>query len=170
MRTFLEGILSLLDDMEQGGASEEDGVLETLGSMIHQMDTGIQTLDEGIGLLKSNFAPLNAGIANIDAGIDSPADSADTLLTGADTLSNGANQLDSSTSGMNSQLKSGVEDAMSSMTGGEYEPISYMDVRNNVELVQFVIRIPGVEKAQEPEAPAEKEPEKNLFEKFINLF
>lgn len=71
---------------------------------------------------------------------------------------------------MDSQLEIDVEEAISSMTGGDYEPVSYMDARNSVELVQFVIRIPGVEAAETPAPAAEEEPEKNLFEKFIDLF
>lgn len=170
VRASLEGVLSLLNGMEQGGASAEDGVLETLESMIRQMDDGIHALDEGVGLLQTNFALLDAGIADVDAGIDSLADGADTLLTGADSLSDGAGQLDNSTSDMDSQLETGVEEAISTMTGGDYEPVSYMDARNSVELVQFVIRIPGVEAAEAPEPAAEEEPEKNLLEKFIDLF
>lgn len=170
VRASLEAILALLDGMEQGGASADDGVLESLSALIHQMDNGIQALDGGIGELQTSFVLLNTGIASVDAGVDSLAEGANTLLSGANSQSSGAGELDSSTSDMVSQLEEGVGDAVSSITGGDYEPASYMDARNNVELVQFVIRVPGVEEAEEPEPVAEEEPEKNFLEKFIDLF
>lgn len=71
---------------------------------------------------------------------------------------------------MDSQLEEGVDDAVSSITGGDYTPVSYMDARNDVELVQFVIRIPGIEEAEEPEPVVEEEPERNFLEKLIDLF
>ena len=39
-----------------------------------------------------------------------------------------------------------------------------------VESVQFVIRIPGVSEAEEPEIAVEEEIEKSLGEKFLDLF
>lgn len=170
VRASLEAILALLDGMEQSGASADDGVLESLFSMIHQMDNGIQALDGGISQLQTSFVLLNTGIASVDTGVDSLAEGADTLLTGANSLSSGAGELDSSTSNMDSQLEEGVDDAVSSITGGDYTPVSYMDARNDVELVQFVIRIPGIEEAEEPEPVVEEEPERNFLEKLIDLF
>ena len=166
----LEAILALLDGMEQSGASEDDGVLESLFSMIRQMDDGIRALDAGIGDLQTGFAELSAGIASVDAGVDSLAEGADTLLDGANSLSGGASELDSSTSDMDSQIEQGVDDAVSSITGGDFEAVSYMDARNRVELVQFVLRIPGVAQAEAPEPVAGEEPEKNFFEKLMDLF
>ena len=170
VRVSLEAILALLDGMEQSGASADDGVLESLFSMIHQMDNGIQALDGGISQLQTSFVLLNTGIASVDTGVDSLAEGADTLLTGANSLSSSAGELDSSTSNMDSQLEEGVDDAVSSITGGDYTPVSYMDARNDVELVQFVIRIPGIEEAEEPEPVVEEEPERNFLEKLIDLF
>lgn len=166
----LEAILALLDSLEQNGAAPEDGVLEWLFSLIHQMDNGIQALDGGLGQLQTSFVLLSTGIASVDAGVDSLAEGADTLRTGADSLSSGAGELDISTSNMDSQLEEGVDDAVSSITGGDYTPVSYMDARNDVELVQFVIRVPGIEEAEEPEPVAEEEPEGNFLEKLIDLF
>ena len=156
--------------MEQGGASQDDGVLESLFSMVRQMDAGIQALDTGIGEMQTGFAELNAGIISVDAGVDSLAEGADTLLAGANSLSGGASELDSSTGDMDSQIEEGVDDAVSSITGGDFEPVSYMDERNRVELVQFVLRIPGVAEMEEPEPVAEEEPEKSFLEKLIDLF
>ena len=36
--------------------------------------------------------------------------------------------------------------------------------------MQFVIRIPGISEAEEPEIAVEKESEKSLGEKFLDLF
>ena len=141
------------------------------------MDAGIQALDTGIGELQTNFALLSAGISSVDAGVDSLASGADTLLDGASSLSSGANslkggvdELSEGTSGMDEQVQEGVDDAISSITGGDFEPVSYADPRNQVESVQFVILIPGISEAEEPEIAVEEEIEKSLGEKFLDLF
>lgn len=177
IKASLQSILALLDEMEARGASSSDGVMETLCAMVRQMDAGIQALDSGIGELQDNFALLSAGISSVDAGVDSLATGAGTLLDGASSLSSGAdelkdgvNELSDGTSDMDEQVQEGVDDAVSSITGGDFEPISYADARNSVESVQFVIRIPGVSEAEEPEEIVEEEPEKSLGEKFLDLF
>ena len=173
----MQSTLTLLDAMEESGASSGDGVLSSLCAMIHEMDAGIQALDGGICELQTSFALLSAGISSVDAGVDSLASGADTLLDGASSLSSGANslkggvnELSEGTSDMDAQVQEDVDDAISSITGGDFEPVSYADPRNRVESVQFVIRIPGVSEAEEPEIVVEEETEKSLGEKFLDLF
>ena len=177
VKASLQATLSMLDQMEANGASSDDGVMDSLFAMIREMDAGIQALDTGIGELQTSFALLSAGISSVDAGVDSLASGADTLLDGASSLSSGANslkggvdELSEGTSGMDEQVQEGVDDAISSITGGDFEPVSYTDPRNMVESVQFVIRIPGVSEAEDPEIVAEEEIEKSLGEKFLDLF
>lgn len=177
VKTSLQATLSMLDQMEANGASSDDGVMTSLFAMIREMDAGIQALDTGLGELQTSFALLSAGISSVDAGVDSLASGADTLLDGASSLSSGANslkggvdELSEGTSGMDEQVQEGVDDAISSITGGDFEPVSYADPRNQVESVQFVIRIPGISEAEEPEIAVEEEIEKSLGEKFIDLF
>lgn len=169
-RASLESILSLLNGMSQGGASQDASAMEGLLAMLAQLDQGIQSLDQGIGELQDNFSQLSAGIASVDQGAASLAEGVDSLRTGAKKLKKGAGELDSDTSDMDSQLEEEVDDAVSSITGGDYQPVSYMDPRNDVELVQFVLRIPGIEEPEEPEPEVQEQPEKNFFEKFLDLF
>lgn len=177
VKASLQATLSMLDAMETNGASSDDGVMTSLFAMIREMDAGIQALDTGLGELQASFALLSAGISSVDAGADSLASGADTLLDGASSLSSGANslkggvdELSEGTSGMDEQVQEGVDDTISSITGGDFEPVSYADPRNMVESVQFVIRIPGVSEAEEPEIAVEEEIEKSLGEKFLDLF
>ena len=177
VKASLQATLSMLDQMEASGAGSGDGVLTSLFAMIREMDAGIQALDAGIGELQTSFALLSAGISSVDAGVDSLASGADTLLDGASSLASGANSLkggvdepSEGTSDMDEQVQEGVDDAISSITGGDFEPVSYADPRNQVESVQFVIRIPGIIEAEEPEIIVEEEPEKGPGEKFLDLF
>ncbi|MGN0803674.1 MAG: hypothetical protein ACI4MF_13865 [Candidatus Faecivicinus sp.] len=177
VKTSLQSILDLLDRMEASGAGSNDDVMASLCALIRQMDAGVQALDSGIGELQANFALLSAGISSVDDGVDSLAAGTDTLLNGASSLSSGANslkggvnELSDGTSNMDEQVQEGVDEAISSITGGDYEPVSYADARNSVESVQFVIRVPGVSEAEEPEIVVEEEPEKSLGEKFLDLF
>ena len=177
VKASLQSVLSMLDQMEANGASSSDGVMTTLFATIREMDAGIQALDAGVGELQTNFALLSAGISSVDAGVDSLAAGADTLLDGASSLSSGAdslmggvNELSEGTGDMDAQVQEGVDDAISSITGGDFEPVSYADPRNQVESVQFVIRIPGVSEAEAPEVVVEEETEKSLGEKFLDLF
>ena len=167
----------MLDQMEANGANSSDGVMTTLFATIREMDAGIQALDAGVGELQTNFALLSTGISSVDAGVDSLASGADTLLDGASSLSSGAdslkggvNELSEGTGDMDAQAQEGVDDAISSITGGDFEPVSYADPRNRVESVQFVIRVPGVSEAEAPEVVVEEEAEKSLGEKFLDLF
>lgn len=169
-RTTLQSILALLDTLEQAGASEDDGVLSSLSALIHDLNDGMQSLDAGLGQLQTSFALLQSGIESVDGGVDALAEGADTLLTGTNSLSRGAGQLDSRTSGMDTQIEETVNSALSSLTGGEEPTVSYMDERNDVALVQFVLRIPGVSEAEAPEEIVEEEAEESFWEKLRDLF
>lgn len=176
-KTALQSVLDLLDALEKNGASEEDGVDSSVFAAIRAMNDGMQALDSGIGELQSNFILLSQGISSVDSGVDSLAAGADTLLVGANSLASGADslksgvgELENGTSNMSSQVEEGVNEAVSSITGGEFEPVSYTDERNAVDAVQFVIRVPGVKEAEVPEEPVEEEAEKNFLEKFMDLF
>ena len=67
IKSSLQSILALLEEMEAGGASSSDGLMDAFCAMIRQMDAGIQAFDSGIGELQTNFALFSAGISSVDA-------------------------------------------------------------------------------------------------------
>ena len=122
-------------------------------------------------------AQLNGGIISVDTGVGQLAEGADTLLDGTQSLASGAgslnsgmNELSEGTSNIDTKVEEQLGDAVSSITGGDYEPVSFMDERNSVELVQFVIRIPGIKEAESVVEAAVAEEDERFLDKLQNLF
>ena len=177
IRSALTTTLALLDSLEENGASGSDGVLATVFSLLREMDSGIQALDQGIGELQTGFVQLSSGIVSVDAGVSQLAEGSDTLLQGTESLASGAgslnsgmNELSEGTSDIDTKVEEQLGDAVSSITGGDYEPVSFMDERNSVELVQFVIRIPGIKEAESVVEAAVAEEDERFLDKLQNLF
>ena len=177
IRSALTTTLALLDSLEENGASGSDSVLATVFSLLREMDSGIQALDQGIGELQTGFVQLSSGIVSVDAGVGQLAEGSDTLLQGTESLASGAgslnsgmNELSEGTSNIDTKVEEQLGDAVSSITGGDYEPVSFMDERNSVELVQFVIRIPGIKEAESVVEAAVAEEDERFLDKLQNLF
>ena len=177
IRSALTTTLALLDSLEENGASDSDGVLATTFSLLREMDSGIQALDQGIGDLQTGFAQLNGGIISVDTGVSQLAEGADTLLDGTQSLASGAgslnsgmNELSEGTSDIDTRVEEQIDDAVSAITGGDYEPVSFMDERNSVDLVQFVIRIPGIREAESAVEAAAEDEDEGFLDKLLNLF
>lgn len=177
IRSALTTTLALLDSLEENVASGSDSVLATVFSLLREMDSGIQALDQGIGELQTGFVQLSSGIVSVDAGVGQLAEGSDTLLQGTESLASGAgslnsgmNELSEGTSNIDTKVEEQLGDAVSSITGGDYEPVSFMDERNSVELVQFVIRIPGIKEAESVVEAAVAEEDERFLDKLQNLF
>jgi putative membrane protein len=118
---------------------------------------GINTLADGLNQLYSSSESLNTGMKTFLEGVA-------TYRAGTKTFNAGASQMESQ---MNDQLDSLL--AMLSNDGKVYHSF-VSDDNTNVNFVQFVIKTDGISiKAKEP-ATDPKPDEKNLWEKFLDLF
>ena len=78
------------------------------------------------------------------------------LDSGAGTLNDGTEELKDRTSGMDSEVDTAVADAVAKFENSNFAPVSFVDSRNQVSLVQFVLRFDEI---KSPEAEASTAPE-----------
>ncbi len=118
---------------------------------------GIETLSEGLNQLYSNTVQLNDGMKLFLEGVA-------TYQAGTKAFSTGASRMETE---MNNQLDSML--AMLSNDGKVYR--SYVSEENtNVNFVQFVIKTDGINGQTKVPATEPKPDEKNLWQKFLDLF
>ena len=84
------------------------------------------------------------------------------LKDGAADLEAGADEIRDKTGDMDQRVDDEVDNALSKYTGDDFEACSFVDARNDVELVQFVIKTEAIE-VPEPSEPEEAEPETEGF-------
>ncbi len=164
IRTAITSLGTLVGGLD---GSYDTSVLESAAALIDGIDDDIQSLDSGVAQLQTGFDALYAGMVSLNTG-------AQALSSGAGTLYSGTNTLDDSTDDMDARVSEGVDEAIEEITGGEYEPISFVDDRNEVEAVQFVIKLPGVtisEEEEEEEEDAEEEAgDETFLDRLESLF
>lgn len=141
IRTALNQLIALVDQLEEGaGGTDEDSLV----ALAKQLNASVQALDQGVGQLQTGYAQLHLGMVAVDEG-------AQALSGGVGSLESGAGTLSSSTGDMDQQVTDGVDAAMESITGGDFDVVSYMDERNEVQTVQFAMKLKGVEIAEAEE-------------------
>lgn len=116
---------------------------------------GIESLDTGLTTLKSSYSALHQGISSLNS-------SSTDLQDGADELKEGAAEIKDKTSDMDQKVDDEVDNALSKYIGDTFEARSFVDARNDVELVQFVIKTEAIE-VPDPSEPEETEPETEGF-------
>ena len=88
--------------------------------------------------------------------------SSSSLEDGAVELEEGAGEIRDKTGDMDQKVDDEVDSVLSKYTGEDFEARSFVDSRNDVELVQFVIRTEPIQ-MPEPSETAEEEPEEEGF-------
>ena len=161
------GQLSQAAQALDGGVGQYTGAADQLSGAINGVDLsgasqqaqlfyqGIESLDEGLKALKQSYATLHQGIATLDG-------SSSSLEDGAVELEEGAGEIKDKTGDMDQKVDDEVDSVLSKYTGEDFEARSFVDSRNDVELVQFVIRTEPIQ-MPEPSETAEEEPEEEGF-------
>ena len=182
-----------LGTMQEGlSGSGLTAAVDTLVEGATQLDAGLAAytagaalLDEGFGTIAQGAADLAAGTGTVTAGAASLQSGASSLATGAQSLSDGMDDLRSGTGalaegtaalreqtdGMDQKVAEGIDGMLAGLTGSGEKPVSFASAKNGqVDAVQFVIRVPAIEKpapaAEEP-APAEDE---GFWQRLADLF
>ena len=138
--------------------------LTELSSEYSKFHSGLVQYTDGVKQLNENYGTLSAGISELAGGTSQ-------LASGANRLSHGVAELDKATSDLPAQMRERMGELMEDYEFPEFNPISFVDKRNqNVTAVQFVLLTDAIEKP-EPEAPApEPEPEPSIWDRFLDLF
>lgn len=150
-----------------GGIGQYTGAVDQLSGAINGVDLsdaapqiqlfcqGMESLDKGLNELKSSYEALHQGIATLNS-------SSAEMKDGAGELKDGADEIKDKTGDMDQKVDDEVDNALSKYTGEGFEARSFVDERNEVELVQFVIKTAAIE-IPEADTPAEEEPEEEDF-------
>ncbi|MEA4899694.1 MAG: hypothetical protein VB115_15815 [Christensenellaceae bacterium] len=137
---------------------------ESAAKQYAQFDEGVQKLDAAIDKLKSSYAQLHEGIKSLESGTKK-------LKSGTGKLAGGTDELRRETGDLDERVDEEVDDALSKFSSDDFEPISFVDERNNVSLVQFVMKTQAIEVPDEPDVSAQADDEEptSFWDKLMAL-
>jgi len=153
MAAQLRVIAAGLDDGEQGAKSVSDAVagLQALTYQYAQFDAGLAVFADGVAELNSNYALINEGTQQFAGGMS---------------------QLNQATIKIPATMRAEIEAMMADYDFPEFDPISFVDSRNDERMaaVQFVLTTDAIA-VEEPDAVEEEEPAREtIVDRFFALF
>ena len=139
---------------------------------------GTTQLSEGAAALETGAGDLSGGIGSLAEGLQRLYNSAEDLnqglksfLEGVSTYQNGTEKFSAGTNKMDQEFGEQLDSLMAMLSNDDKVYRSYVsDDNTNVNFVQFVIKTTGVSIAAEEPAVEPAPAEKNLWEKFLDLF
>ncbi len=182
--TAIQGLVTKLNNMLPSLTKLSDGISE-LSSKYKEFDKGLNEYTSGVSSLSSGYAKIMTGVSSLAAGSKELLKNSNDLYSGASDLydgvselcdgtvelKDGTDELNSKTTSMESKVETQVEDLLKTITGDDSETFSFVSDKNeNVESVQFVIKVDGVKKAEVKDDSTKEEKKLTFWEKFKNLF
>ncbi len=136
-----------------------------------QITDGAARLVTGSSALKTGSESLYSGTGELVLGIAELYDGTGMLSDGASELKDGTGTMREETKDMDTEIANQIDELIRSMTGGDFEPASFVSEKNtNVQSVQFVMQAGGVQ-LEEASGVIREEPKKlSVWQKFLNLF
>ncbi len=173
LNAYTAGVSELVSGFSQissGSASLSAGSI-ALKSGIDSLNAGAGSLAEGAAALCTGTASLKSGSQTLKDGTDTLYSGISTLYSGSDTLKFGLTTLRNQVTGMSGTVSEKIDDVISSFTGDNSEPKSFVSEKNtNIKSVQFVIKTDGVSTVN-PALPEEAPKKKlSLWQKILKLF
>lgn len=150
--------------LDSGIGSYTDGVARVAAGYSSLLD-GASALAEGSSSLAAGSGDLYNGTAELYAGVAS-------LCSGARELADGTGEFRTETSHMDTEIEEEIGNLLEVIGGNMEDPVSFVSEKNtNVDSVQFVIQVKGVEAEEETATPAaEEQKEPSFLQKLIALF
>lgn len=162
----IDALKQQLDDITAFVAGVESYTLGTT-----ELATGAAGLSAGAGSLRDGIDTLAVGLGQLYTGAESLNNGMKTFLEGVATYRAGTKTFHAGTSKMEKELTGQLDSLMSMLSSDGKVYRSYVsDDNTNVNLVQFVIKTDGITKETKAPAVEPKPAEKNLWEKFLDLF
>ena len=119
---------------------------------------------DGTGTLKDGTGTLDDGVAELLSGIVQ-------LYDGAGELKDGTSTMREETAGMDTEITDKIDELIETVTGGDFEVTSFVSEKNtNVQSVQFVIKVNGVQTEEVSEVMEEAPKKLTVWQKFLDLF
>ena len=112
----------------------------------------------------SGSSELYDGTAKLYDGIVS-------LCDGAQEMANSTGEFRVETSDMNAQIEQEIDRLLASISGSSGDPVSFVSEKNtNVDSLQFVIQVEGIEVEEAKEVIAKEEEQLTFWQKLLRLF
>ncbi len=186
-----EGLTDQIPDDSEASLNETANELDEFANGLEGLTSNIGVLDEldefknGLSQLSSEYQTFHDGLVAYTNGVDSLAKSYNELNKGTKELSdgtseltNGINQLQEGTqeladetSDLSGEFVSEIDEFMEEFDFSDFEPVSFVSNKNKkVNVVQFVLQTESIEIDEPDDELKEEETEKNLWDRFLNLF
>lgn len=150
------GVLDELDEFKNG--------LSELSSEYQTFHDGLVAYTNGVDSLAKSYNELNKGTKELSDGTSE-------LTNGINELQEGTQELADETSDLSGEFVSEIDEFMEEFDFSDFEPVSFVSNKNKkVNVVQFVLQTESIEIDEPDDDIEEKETEKNLWDRFLNLF
>ena len=167
------GIRSLAVSVQQLA----DGVNQ-LVSEYGKLDKGVNEYTEGVAKVIAGYSQIVTGTSDLLSGSGELRDGTAELVNsiaelydGTSQLKDGTGQMRDETDGMDTQITDKIDEMVNGITGGDYEPVSFVSDKNtNVKAVQFVIQTESVQIKESYEATPVVEEKLHFWQKVLKLF
>lgn len=167
------GIRSLAVSVQQLA----DGVNQ-LVSEYGKLDKGVNDYTEGVAKVIAGYSQIVTGTSDLLSGSGELRDGTAELVNsiaelydGTSQLKDGTGEMRDETDGMDTQITDKIDEMVNGITGGDYEPVSFVSDKNtNVKAVQFVIQTESVQIKEADEAAPVVEEKLNFWQKVLKLF
>lgn len=167
------GIRSLAVSVQQLA----DGVNQ-LVTEYGRLDKGVNEYTEGVAKVIAGYSQIVTGTSDLLSGSGELRDGTAELVNsiaelydGTSQLKDGTGEMRDETDGMDTQITDKIDEMVNGITGGDYEPVSFVSDKNtNVKAVQFVIQTESVQIKEADEATPVVEEKLNFWQKVLKLF
>ena len=167
------GIRSLAVSVQQLA----DGVNQ-LVTEYGRLDKGVNEYTEGVAKVIAGYSQIVTGTSDLLSGSGELRDGTAELVNsiaelydGTSQLKDGTGEMRDETDGMDTQITDKIDEMVNGITGGDYEPVSFVSDKNtNVKAVQFVIQTESVQIKESDEAAPVVEEKLNFWQKVLKLF
>ena len=181
--TTIENLIPSLTQMEQGLRDMSTQIETALSS--DDISAKLSQLTTGISKLSSNYIDFHNGLVSYIHGIAKLTDGYDDFQSGLTQygegikifengiaqLKDGTDELENKTADLPEQVQNQVDDMTAEYNGKDFEPVSFLDSRNNqVGLVQFVLKTANIALPEKTMEVKEEETPVTFWDRLINLF
>ncbi|HHT24214.1 MAG TPA: hypothetical protein GXZ76_01675 [Clostridiaceae bacterium] len=145
------------------GVAGYTGGVDTLAENSSSLNSGVKKYTDGTSELSSGLTELSTGFTEFSDGVTQ-------LETGSAELADGAEELYKGTLTMDESIDEMVDELLADYQSSEAMP-SFASAKNPTPAkIQFVIMSEPIPKKAEPEPVIEAEPDKNIWDRFLDLF
>lgn len=143
-----------------------------------KLDKGVNDYTEGVAKVIAGYSQIVTGTSDLLSGSGELRDGTAELVNsiaelydGTSQLKDGTGEMRDETDGMDTQITDKIDEMVNGITGGDYEPVSFVSDKNtNVKAVQFVIQTESVQIKEADEAAPVVEEKLNFWQKVLKLF